>query len=130
MYLVGEHLFEITVLSNDRPPPQHAFFCLRPEQITVYRVLSNAERENGAGSARNKFQATVLDVEVSGSVARLLVAINDETSEMSNITLTTIITKLSLEELGIHLGSQVSVGFKATAAHVLRRDRAFPTTSP
>jgi tungstate transport system ATP-binding protein len=87
--------------------------CLRPENV----VLARAEEQPPASSARNRLAATVRRVVNAGAQARV---------EMdAGFPLVALITKQSLEELSLGVGTPVVASFKATAVHLIPR-RAHP----
>lgn len=78
--------------------------CIRPEDIT----LSLTEPSS---SARNTFTGEIRLIALSGALARI---------ELDcGFPLVALLTKRSAEELGLQIGKQVYISFKATAVHVI-----------
>jgi tungstate transport system ATP-binding protein len=90
----------------DRYPGDEVHLCIRPEDITL--SLSGAST-----SARNSFSGQITGLALSGALARI---------ELDcGFPLVALITKQSAEELGLQIGKQAHVSFKATAVHVIGR---------
>ncbi len=85
-----------------------ALVCLRPEDI----VLSVTESEV-QGSARNRLRGTVTGIKPVGAEVRV--------EADCGFPLIASITRRSLEELGIAVGTPVTASFKATAVHLIPR---------
>ncbi len=83
--------------------------CLRPEDI----VLSPADEQPPASSARNRLPSVVRRVVRAGAQARVELD--------AGFPLVALITKQSLEELSLEAGSRVVASFKATAVHLIPR---------
>jgi molybdopterin-binding protein len=81
--------------------------CLRPENVTLQRVSEGMV----ATSARNALAGTVVEVRWRGAEARVTVD--------CGFPLVTLLTRLSVEEMGLAPGSSVVASFKATAVHLL-----------
>jgi len=81
--------------------------CLRPENVTLQAVSEGAV----ATSARNAFAGTVTEVRPRGAEARVTVD--------CGFPLVALLTRLSVEEMGLAPGSKVVASFKATAVHLL-----------
>ncbi|HIH36812.1 MAG TPA: ABC transporter ATP-binding protein [Methanocellales archaeon] len=79
--------------------------CLRPEDITL--ALSRDK-----SSARNSFKGTINQMVPLGALTRVSVD--------CSFPLIALITKRSLEDLGLKEGDEVIVSFKATAIHILK----------
>jgi molybdopterin-binding protein len=96
----GRHIEAIA----DRHPGDEVHLCIRPEHITL--SLAGAST-----SARNSFSGEIAGLALSGPLARV---------ELDcGFPLVALITKQSAEELGLQIGKQVYVSFKATAVHVI-----------
>lgn len=80
---------------------------IRPEDITFSKVREQS-------SARNVFWGIVTKVVSVGALVRIEVD--------CGFPLLGVLTKKSAEDLGIELGAEVHVSFKATAVHVIRRE--------
>jgi tungstate transport system ATP-binding protein len=107
-------LMEITVAGKviaavgDFLPQQNVYCCLRPENVTVARDTQ------GKMSARNIFEAKVQKIIRQGFFYKLILD--------CGFPVVAYITMPSCEDLGICEGATISVSFKATAVHVLRRE--------
>jgi tungstate transport system ATP-binding protein len=93
--------------------PQRALFAIRPEEITV--SAGGAEAQT---SARNRLQAVVRQVRPAGAVVRLILEMDGDPP----IGVVAAVTRPSLDDLDIDVGSAVTIAFKATAAHVIPHD--------
>jgi molybdopterin-binding protein len=83
--------------------------CLRPEDV----VLEPGGLDRHPTSARNHLPGTVRRVTTLGGQVRVVLD--------CGFTLVALITKQSLEEMGLKVGDQVVASFKATAVHVIPR---------
>jgi len=86
--------------------------CLRPEDI----VLTPEADAGQPSSARNHLPAVVRRVLPAGPNVRVELD--------AGLPLVALITKQSLEELGLASGSRVQASFKATAVHLIPHHRA------
>ena len=100
---VGEAKVEATA---DSFVAAEALLCLRPEDIVL--ALSDV-----AGSARNQLRGVVRGIRSAGAEVRVEVD--------CGFSLVASITKRSLEELGLEVGSPLVASFKATAVHLIPR---------
>ncbi|MCH7838436.1 MAG: TOBE domain-containing protein, partial [Chloroflexi bacterium] len=100
---VGEAKVEATA---ERFVATEALLCLRPEDI----VLAPSDV---AGSARNQLRGVVRGIRPAGAEVRVEVD--------CGFSLVASITKRSLEELGLEVGSPLVASFKATAVHLIPR---------
>lgn len=83
------------------------YVCIRAENVTL---------EIGSGtrsSARNHLPGTVASVTAAGPLVRVTVDVGFQ--------IQALVSRQALEELGLDLGSQVFVGIKATAVHLVPR---------
>ncbi len=101
---VGRRAIEANALGQ---PGDDVLVCLRPEDI----ILSPATDAAQATSARNRLPATVRRITPAGP--HTSVALD------AGFPLVALITKQSLEDLGLTPGSSVIASFKATAAHLI-----------
>ena len=90
-------------------PGQNVYCCLRPENITV----SEAKPEKT--SARNVFEANIQKIVRQAFFYKMYLD--------CGFSLVAYITLSSWEDLGLSEGSKVAVSFKATAVHVIRREK-------
>jgi tungstate transport system ATP-binding protein len=88
---------------------QKVFCCLRPENVTVSNYTQ------GKISARNIFEAKVSKIVRQGFFYKLTLD--------CGFPLVAYITIPSYEDLGIAKGGTVIASFKATAVHVIRREK-------
>ena len=88
---------------------QKVYCCLRPENVTV------SSQTQGKISARNIFEAKVSKTIRQGFFYKLTLD--------CGFPLVAYITILSYEDLGITKGGTVIASFKATAVHVIRREK-------
>ena len=99
---VGPHVVEaIDARSFDA-----ALLCLRPEDISIARA-----GERVPGSARNQLPGRVRRVVAAGADARVEVD--------CGVPLTARITRRSVEDLNLDVGTEVIASFKATAVHLI-----------
>jgi len=83
--------------------------CLRPEDV----VLEPARLDSHTTSARNHLRGTIRRITTLGGQVRVVLDCGP--------TLVALITKQSLEEMGLAVGDEVVASFKATAVHVIPR---------
>ena len=103
---VGQAQVEVATHGFSAP---EALFCLRPEDV----VLSPGDVDV-PGSARNRLRGTVRRITATGAEVRVEVD--------CGFRLVSSITRRSLEELGLAVGSPLVASFKATAVHLIPRD--------
>lgn len=82
------------------------FVCIRPEDVVVATHLETS-------SARNHFKAKIINIEPWGLEYKL----NLE----CGFNLVSYVTKQSIENLGLRIGQEIFVSFKATAIHLIKR---------
>lgn len=80
--------------------------CLRPEDITLAPSKDKS-------SARNSFKGTITRIVPLGALTRVSVD--------CGFPLIALVTKRSLEDLGLKEGDEIIVSFKATAIHILKQ---------
>jgi tungstate transport system ATP-binding protein len=83
--------------------------CLRPEDV----ILEPAGLDSHPTSGRNHLRGTVRRITTIGGQVRVVLG--------CGFTLVALITKRSLEDLGLEVGDEVVASFKATAVHVIPR---------
>jgi tungstate transport system ATP-binding protein len=88
---------------------QRVYCCLRPENVTV------SKEKQGKISARNVFEAKVRKIVRQGFFYKLVLD--------CGFPLTVYITQPSCEDLQLEEGTSVITSFKATAIHVMRREK-------
>jgi molybdopterin-binding protein len=92
-------------------PGTHVDACIRPEEIFLEKGVEG--KPTGKASARNRLAGKVSGIEILGPVAQITID--------CGISLKALITRRSLDDLGIGPGMEVSAGFKATSVHVIER---------
>jgi len=95
--------------SGDFSVGQKVYCCLRPENIIVSKELPEKI------SARNVFEAKVQKIIRQGFFYKLMLD--------CGFSLVAYITMPSCEDLGLCEGATIFASFKATAVHVLRREK-------
>ena len=88
---------------------QRVYCCLRPENVTVSKEMQ------GKMSARNVFEAKVQKIIRQGFFYKLVLD--------CGFPLTAYITQPSCEDLQLEEGASVITSFKATAVHVMPREK-------
>ncbi len=88
---------------------QKVFCCVRPENVTV------SKDTQGKISARNVFEAKVQKIVRQGFFYKLVLD--------CGFSLTAYITQPSCEDLQLEEGASIITSFKATAVHVMRREK-------
>jgi tungstate transport system ATP-binding protein len=112
---VNAGLMEISIAGKtieavgDYLPGQNVYCCLRPENIIVSKEMPEKI------SARNVFEAKVQKIIRQGFFYKLMLD--------CGFPVVAYITIPSCEDLGICEGSVISASFKATAVHVMRREK-------
>ncbi|MEO7804371.1 MAG: ABC transporter ATP-binding protein [Actinomycetota bacterium] len=101
---VNDHRFEVV---TDLVAATEVFLLVRPEELTL------SQDQQPGSSPRNHFEATVTEVTWHGAVATIHLK--------NDFSVTAVVTRPALEELGIILGTQLWVNFKATATSVIPR---------
>jgi tungstate transport system ATP-binding protein len=90
-------------------PGQSVYCCLRPENITVSPAVPEKT------SARNVFEAKIKKIIRQAFFYKMILD--------CGFPMVAYITVSSCEDLGLCEGSMVAVSFKATAVHVMRREK-------
>ena len=109
---VGSQVIEAVA---DGAVSEELLVVLRPEDVT----LSMAEDHSPASSARNRLRGVIVRITPAGHQARVAVD--------CGFPLIAVITKQSLEELGLQPGQEITAAFKAHAVHLISKGRAVPT---
>src|SRR5262249_38832266 len=89
-------------------PGERVRVCIRPEDVTLAQTPENW----APSSARNHLAGTIARVTLSGSQVRVVLDVG--------FPLIAVVTRRSVEELGLAEGSAVTAIFKASAAHLIR----------
>ncbi len=105
---ISRHGHQLQALSS-LPAGEPVSVCIRAEEVTL-------AREVRATSARNTFAGPVARLTTTGPVVRVEID--------CGFRLVALVTRRSAEEMGLAPGQKVYASFKATAAHVLRREPA------
>jgi tungstate transport system ATP-binding protein len=88
------------------PVGESVHLCVRPEDVTLYSP------GHGVGSARNIFEGTVQAIRALGPFRHI---------ELDcGFPITALATWKAVDELGIFVGSDMQVAFKASAVHVVQ----------
>ena len=95
---------------GDASPGETVLLCIRPENVSL---STNLKRE--ATSARNVFPARIQKVTPLGLYQRVTLD--------CGFPLVSYVTTRSVEGLSLREGKEVAASFKATAIHVLRKNR-------
>ncbi len=93
--------------SGNLPAGSNVFVCLRPEDITLY----SADEEIRPSTARNRLLCRITGMFNQGSLIRIQMD--------AGIKLIALVTRPSVEELGLKIGRNVYAVFKASAIHLL-----------
>jgi len=102
--------------SGQLPVGSHVFICLRPEDITLY----SADEQIRPSTARNRLLCKITGMFNQGSLIRV---------EMdAGIKLIALVTRPSVEELGLKVSRNVYAVFKASAIHLLPARGIAPVT--
>ncbi|NMB53927.1 MAG: ABC transporter ATP-binding protein [Leptolinea sp.] len=102
--LSGDVTLEAT---GQLPAGSNVFICLRPEDITLY----SADEEIRPSTARNRLLCRITGMFNQGSLIRIELD--------AGINLIALVTRPSVEELGLKVGKNVYAVFKASAIHLL-----------
>jgi tungstate transport system ATP-binding protein len=95
------------IACSDVAPGTPVTIYMRPEDITLY------EKDNIRSSAQNKFTGRIIEVVPIGPTVRVKVD--------AGVKLSAVITQRSFEELGLGVGNETELTFKASAIHVVQR---------
>ena len=93
---------------SERIEGEHVTVGLRPEDVTLVHAADIGSRE----SSRNALVGRVSSIEAQGPTAYVTVD--------CPFPVRALITMRSLEELGLEVGSEAGVRFKATAVHLIQ----------
>jgi tungstate transport system ATP-binding protein len=94
---------------GDFEPGQNVYCCLRPENITIAPAMPEKI------SARNVFEARIQKMVRQTFFYKMFLD--------CGFPLVAYITASSSEDLGLREGSTVVISFKATAVHIIRREK-------
>jgi tungstate transport system ATP-binding protein len=83
-------------------------YCLRPEDVTLWPRV-----EAPQSSARNRFTGRIQRITPQGALVRVIVD--------CGFSVVALITRASYQEMGLDSGKEVTVAFKASAAHLIPR---------
>ncbi|MBN2148720.1 MAG: TOBE domain-containing protein, partial [Anaerolineales bacterium] len=93
---------------GDLAPGRAVLFCLRPEDITLW-----PQDGAPASSARNRIPGMIRRILPQGPLARITID--------CGFPLVALVTRASVNELGLREGQEVTSSFKATAVHLIPR---------
>ena len=100
---------------GDIKPGRNVFFCLRPEDITLWL---------GGGlptsSARNRLSGEICRMKRQGPLVRVEVRCCEFGAE-NGFTLVALVTQPSAMDMGLEIGKPVTLTFKASAVHLIPR---------
>lgn len=108
---VGEQTVEAATAG---PVPQEVLVALRPEEVVLWPPTEGL----AASSARNRLPGTVRRLSPAGTQVRVEVD--------CGFTLVALVTRRSLEEMELRVGSPVVATFKAAAVHLIPHHRQAP----
>lgn len=94
---------------------REVFFCLRPEDITLWKG-----DQLPASSARNRLTGEITRLKRQGPLMRVEVRCCEFDAE-NGFTLVALVTHPSSLEMGIKIGTRVTLTFKASAVHLIGR---------
>jgi len=100
------------LVPGELPIGRSVMLCLRPEDVVIRPASSRATRD----SALNHFHGEIAELIAIGAQVRVLVDCDQ--------LLVALITRHSVLELALKVGSPVTVSFKASAVHVIDRGAA------
>ena len=104
----GGHTIE-ALEGDDFGGVTEALVCLRPEDISI-----SAPGEHAAGSVRNGMAGRVRRIVPTGADARVEV-------DCAGVTVIARVTRRSLDDLALDVGTEIVASFKATAVHLIPR---------
>lgn len=112
----------VAQLVAERPVGEEVSVAIRPEFVVVSKqAVGDSARSQGVPSSmRNEWPGVVDSVVVTGPLARVRIALAPGGGEEDSLV--ALVTKPSLEDLGIEKGTQVVAGVKATALYVLEEE--------
>ncbi len=90
------------------PIGAHVFACLRPEDITIYRM----ENAPGSSSARNRLVGVITRLVNQGPLMRVQIE--------AGFPISVLITRSSAHEMGLAPGLEVTAVFKSSAIHLIQ----------
>lgn len=93
---------------GDEQPGRQIFFCLRPEDITLWKTIDLPR-----SSARNVLTGKIASISIQGP----LIEINID----CGFPLIALITRASAQELELDVDVSVAASFKASAVHLIPR---------
>jgi tungstate transport system ATP-binding protein len=105
---ISSHGKEVEAVSGE-PVGSQVFFSIHPDDITLH---SGTDFEKNTSSARNCIIGTVMVTTLSGPF--VLVTLD------CGFPLKIIVTRRSVEDLGIQPGKEMQACFKASAVHVMK----------
>lgn len=89
------------------------FVCIRPEDVIIFLPAQGAGAAFETSSARNHFKARIVNLEPW----KLEVKVTLD----CGFNLSAVVTRQSMESLGLKINQEIFVSFKATAIHLIKR---------
>lgn len=89
------------------------FVCVRPEDVIISLPAQGSKAAFETSSARNRFKARIVHVEPW----KLGVKVTLD----RGFNLSAVVTRQSIESLGLKINQEIFVSFKATAIHLIKR---------
>lgn len=100
---------------GDQKPGQRVFFCLRPEDITLW-----IGDQLPTSSARNRLSGHVTQMKRQGPLVRITIQCCDHDID-NGFSLIALVTHPSAVNMGLKIGIKVGMTFKASAVHLINR---------
>jgi len=94
---------------GDFPSGQDVYCCIRPENITLWQEITEKI------SARNVFEAQIVKIVRQAFFYKIVLD--------CGFPVVAYVTVSSCDDLGLCESSTIFISFKATAVHVMRRDK-------
>jgi molybdopterin-binding protein len=96
--------------SGDLEPGEDVYVCLRPEDVTIWKSPQSQQ-----SSARNRITGVIHSITPAGVLERVVMD--------CGFPVVSLVTRLSRIEMELTPGDVVQVGFKASAAHLIKKNR-------
>jgi tungstate transport system ATP-binding protein len=93
-------------------PGDRIWMLIRPENVTIVTMMGESAAQRS--SARNQFVGTVEKIIDLGALYRVVVD--------CGFPIIALVTKQSVDEMGLNVGSRVGASFKATGIHIVSRE--------
>ncbi|HEY4218040.1 MAG TPA: ABC transporter ATP-binding protein [Gemmatimonadaceae bacterium] len=109
VFTTGELTF--FAISDVAEGPAHAVIRAEEVSISVDDSRSSIAATASMSSVRNQFRGRILEIASTGALSHVTV-------EASGTPIVAAVTGVSVQELGLAVGKEVGVAFKATAVHL------------